>query len=319
MGTMIVHELSWSTSRARTFATCRRKYYHDYYLSWLGWERGAEPDRRRAYLLKKMTRMPMLAGDIVHRGIARYYAERDQGGTWTADQAIEWATRELRRGYKESRDGGWRARPAKSVRLAEHHYEEERIDEGSGAAATYGKGFVERIETCLRAFFEMDEIAQEREAAPGDWLACEEMSTFELFDTKVFAIPDFAFIERASSSEASDRVRIVDWKTGRPNEADRFQLEVYAFYAREKWGVAPHLTLARDVYLGAREVADVVFEPGDADETLERIESSMRSMRALHFDAGESVGDADAFPKVPEADAPRHCSTCNYRELCDRA
>ena len=318
MGTMIVHELSWSTSRARTFATCRRKYYYDYYLSWLGWGRDAEPDRRRAYLLKKMTRMPMLAGDIVHRAIARYYSERDQGSTWDANEAIAWATRELRRGYKESRDGGWRARPARSVRLAEHHYDEANIDEESGAATSYGRRFVERIETCLRAFFEMDQIASVREAEPGDWLACEEMSTFELFETKVFAIPDFAYLERAKATDDSDRVRIIDWKTGRPSDADRFQLEVYAFYAREKWGVAPELTLACDVYLADREVVDVEFEVGDAEGTLARIESSMRTMRELHFDADEGVGDETDFPRVPEEDASRHCSSCNYRELCDR-
>ncbi|MEC7232177.1 MAG: hypothetical protein VXW31_04490, partial [Planctomycetota bacterium] len=188
----IVHELSWSTSRARTFATCRRRYYHDYYLSWLGWGRNADPERRQAYLLKKMTRMPMFAGDIVHRAIVEYFARRDQGLGWTAEEATAWGVAELRRGYKESRDGGWKARPAKSVRLAEHHYEEERIDEASGAAGEYGKRYVERIGACLEAFFALPAVAAARDAEPGDWLACEEMSTFELFDTKIFAIPDFA-------------------------------------------------------------------------------------------------------------------------------
>lgn len=312
----IVHELSWSTSRARNFASCRRRYYHDYYLSWLGWRRDAEPERRQAYLLKKMTRMPMFAGDIVHRAIAEYYARRDQGLGWTAEEATTWAIAELRRGYKESRDGGWKARPAKSVRLSEHHYEEPRIDEASGAAGTYGKRYVDRITTCLEAFFRMPALAAARGAEPGDWLACEDMSTFELFGTKVFAVPDFAFVDRTAGGEGT--VRIVDWKTGRPSEADRFQLEVYAFYARERWGVEPARTRPEDVYLGTGEIAAFEVDDETLTSTLERIETSISEMRAVHFDADRSVGDPEDFPMVPEGDA-RECASCNYRELCGRA
>ena len=66
--------------------------------------------------------MPMFAGDIVHRAIVEFFARRDQGLGMDREEATAWGVAELRRGYKESRDGGWKARPAKSVRLAEHHY-----------------------------------------------------------------------------------------------------------------------------------------------------------------------------------------------------
>jgi hypothetical protein len=326
----IVHELSWSTSRARTFDSCRRKYYYDYYLSWLGWGRNADPERRSAYLLKKMTRMPMFAGDIVHRAIERYYSRRDQGQPWTSEEAIDWAVTELRRGYKESRDGGWKARPAKSIRLSEHHYGESRIDEASGEAGRYGKRYVERIRECLNTFFEAPELRSVREVEPGDWLACEEMSTFELFDTKIFAIPDFAYVDREGESAPSQEgagevggggpaVKIVDWKTGAPREADRFQLEVYAFYARERWKVDPLKTTAVDAYLGDGSLAEVQITDEVLAGALARIESSLTEMKAVHFDADASKGDRESFPMVPEAEAPRACSSCSYRELCDRA
>ena len=212
---------------------------------------------------------------------------------------------ELRRGYKESRDGGWKARPAKSVRLAEHHYAEERIDEASGAAGDYGKRYVERIGACLEAFFEMPAVAAARDAEPGDWLACEEMSTFELFDTKIFAIPDFAFLDR--SGEGEPAVRIVDWKTGRPSDADRFQLEVYAFYARERWGVDPPRTKPVDVYLESGETAEVAIDEASLEETLARIETSLSEMKAVHFDADRSKGDPEDFPMVPKR-GTRECA-----------
>ncbi|MEL6428393.1 MAG: PD-(D/E)XK nuclease family protein [Planctomycetota bacterium] len=312
----IVHELSWSTSRARTFAACKRRYYFDYYLSWLGWGRNADPERRRAYLLKKMTRMPMLTGDIVHRAIAEFFARRDQGLGWTSEEARAWAVTELRRGYKTSRDGAWKARPAKSVRLAEHHYEEADIDESTGAAGDYGKRFVDRIGRCLDEFFTGQELAEARASEPRDWLACEDMSTFELFDTKVFAVPDFAYLAPSESAERT--VRILDWKTGRPSPADAFQLEVYAFYARERWEVDPARTRAADVYLLDGAIAEVTVDGDVLEAALARIESSIGEMRAVHFDADRSKGDSEAFPMVPEAESGRECPRCNYRELCGR-
>ncbi|MEZ6017055.1 MAG: PD-(D/E)XK nuclease family protein [Planctomycetota bacterium] len=310
----IVHELSWSTSRARTFAACPRRYYFDYYLSWLGWERNAAPERRKAYLLKKMSRFPMLAGDLVHQGIAEYFRRRDQGLAYTLEEAKRDAVTALRAKYKESRDGAWKARPSKLCRLAEHHYEEPRIDEATGAAGEYGKRYVARMEACLTAFFEAPELADVRASEPASWLACEEMSTFELFGTKVFAVPDFAY--RAPDG----RVHILDWKTGSPRPEDRFQLEVYAFYARETWGAAPEEIVAEDVYLESGERHAVEFTDATLAAAEARIERSLSEMKAAHFDADRGVGDPSRFPALaldsPEA---RECRSCNYRELCDRA
>ncbi|MEM9381762.1 MAG: PD-(D/E)XK nuclease family protein, partial [Planctomycetota bacterium] len=248
--------------------------------------------------------------------IAEYFARRDQGLAWSLEEATEWAVGELRRGYKESRDGGWKARPAKSIRLAEHHYQEDRIDESTGAAGEYGKRYVARITECLRTFFESLALDSARGAEPGDWLACEDMSTFELFDTRVFAVPDFAY--REAHEGAEENVRIVDWKTGRPREEDRFQLQVYAFYARERWEVDPEHTTAADVYLLDGEISEVHVTADELERTLARIETSLGSMRELHFDAAASAGDPEDFPKAPLEAAPQTCASCNYRELCDR-
>lgn len=310
----IVHELSWSTSRARTFATCARRYYFDYYLSWLGWDRNAAPERKQAYLLKKMSRFPIVAGDLVHQAIAEHFVRRKQGADSTFEGARDRALAALRGKYKESRDGLWKARPSKLCHLAEHHYEEPQIDEASGAAGAYGKRFVERIERCLATFFESPALAEARDAEPGTWLACEELSTFELFGTKVYAVPDFAY------RTPSGQVRILDWKTGRPRPADRFQLEVYAFYARERWGAAPEEIVAEDVYLALDEVHRVTFDAAALDSIEARIGDSIAPMQAVHFDADRGVGDPAAFPLLAAGSeaAAAECKSCNYRELCDR-
>ncbi len=310
----LAHELSWSTSRARTFEACARRYYFDYYLSWLGWERNAAPERRKAYLLKKMTRMPILAGDLVHRAIAEYFRRRDQGVAYTLEEAREFTVRELRAKYKESRDGAWKAKPSKLCRLAEHHYEEPRIVEATGAAGEYGRRYVERMAACLETFFNWPELADVRESDPGSWLACEELSTFDVAGVKVYAVPDFAY------RTPEGRVRILDWKTGAPRPEDRFQLEVYALYARERFEAAADEIDAEDIYLERAERHGATFSDASLDATLAHIQATLGPMQAAHFDAERSTGDPERFPALALGSAAAaECRSCNYRELCDRA
>jgi hypothetical protein len=307
----IQHELSWSASRAGTFQSCPRKYYLDYYGSWLGWQQGGDPARRQAWVLKKMTRMPMLAGQIVHEAIEEWFiAKREGRAQPSRPELIDGAVQRLRDDYQVSKQGKWRRRPAKMCHLAEHHYQEERIEEASGAAGTYGTQYKERIVASLEAFLDMPELAPAREADPSTWLACEDMTTFDFQGTRVFAIPDFAY--RAEDGS----VHIWDWKTGTPRAADEFQLQVYAGYAREKWNADPEQVVGFDAYLPTREIVRV--EPGAAgmDAALERIAESIKEMTAVHFNADREDGDPDKFPMIEQGS---ECSSCNYRELCDRA
>ncbi len=307
------HEFSWSASRAGGFATCRRRYYYDYYLSWNGWNASAPESRRRAYLLKKMTRLPMLAGDLVHQAIQRWYEGREQGTVGGLDESIQWSADQLRAKYKESRDGKWKMRPAKLCHLAEHHYGEPKVDESGSAAGEYGRRFLDRMQNSLAQFFESPDLEEARRVAPQDTLACEDMSTFELFGTKVYAVPDLAFRDDAG------RVQILDWKTGTPREADRFQLAIYAFYAQGKWGVEPTDVLCKDVYLGRDEIVEQSYTPAQLEEVMGRIEQSMAEMRSLHFDAGASEGQIEDYPQTAEdEEGLRQCTSCNYRELCAR-
>jgi len=304
----LVHELSWSASRARMFHACRRRYYLQYYLAWNGWDRKASDERQRAYMLKKMTRMPMLAGEALHRALEEWFQSRQSGREFTREEVEQAGLAILRRGYKDSRDGTWR-RSSKLVHLAEHHYEEEQVDEASDAAATYGKRYVERIQQAVATFFESDDLECVRAVEPSDYLAFEAMDTFTLFDTKVYAVPDLAF-------RRGDEVVIYDWKTGQPREEDRHQLAVYTIYAREKWGAAPEDVEAVDAYLVGGELETVRHTAAELEPIEERIEASINEMREAHFNADDSAGDPEDFPKV-EAGS-RECSMCNFRELCDR-
>lgn len=310
----IVHELSWSVSRSGTFATCRRAYYHNYYLSWLGWSWNAPDERKLAYRLKKLTRLPMWAGDCLHVALAAWFEERAGGRERDVDWLTAHALDALRSGYRESRDraADWERRPARHTRLAEHYYGESVVDESNDNAKEYGTRYVERLRAGARTFFEAPALARVRAAAPEHYLACEELGTIEIDDLKVFAIPDFAFRD-------GDDLWIYDWKTGSPREQDVFQLALYCLYAEQKWGADPTAVRCVDAYLPRGEFTEQTFDRAQLDATLERARASMAAMRAVHFDADQGLGDPDDFPKIPlDSPAARECRTCNFRELCQR-
>lgn len=309
----IRHELSWSASRRRQFDECARAYYWTYYGSWGGWSaREGEPSRE-AWLLKKLTRLPMWAGDCLHDALEWWFGERERGRTPGPEEVEGRALKRLRTGYKESRDGLWKARPAKRTHLAEHRYSEPSIDEASGEAATYGKRFVDRIQAGVRCFFEHPDLAAAREAEPASYLACEAMGTLTLFGTKVYAVPDFAW------RDVDGTLRILDWKTGKPNPGDRFQLALYALYAESEWGADPTAVQTADVYLSTGEITEHVFDAAELTEVRSTIERSLEEMRAVHFDADNEAGDPERFPMLGETPGEqRTCGRCSYRALCGR-
>lgn len=310
----IVHELSWSTSRAGTFDTCARRYYHEYYLSWQGWSPSAPRPRRTAYLLKKMTRLPMLAGNAIHEALEEWIQAREQGAQLSEDGVLKAALGKLRRGYRESRDGKWKRSPSKFAHLAEHHYEEQCVDEQSGAAGDYGKRYVERLTAGVNFFFQAPELAAVRDAEPKDFLACEELGSFQYDGTKLYAVPDFAF------RRPNGDVLIYDWKSGLPRKDDRFQLSVYALYAEARWGIDPESVTCIDAYLPDGILEEARFTRTELDEVKGRIDTSLAAMRAVHFNADREEGDPEAFAQIPAGTAEaRECGFCNYRELCDRA
>lgn len=313
------HELSWSPSRARTFNGCRRSYYYTYYLMWNGWSWSAPDLRKTVYKLKKATRMPFVAGDVVHRAIHRFFKGQAQWNrVLDADDTAQWAKRQFRQAYRESRDEAWKQSLSRYTLLAEHLYDEADIQEDTGAAASYGRTFIERIERSVAHFFQLSELEEVRTTPPPTYLAIDEQdfdrNCFYWEDLKVHAGPDFAY------RRDDGTVVIYDWKTGSPSEADELQLRIYALYAREQWKIPVDNIQLVAGYLTEGSLRPVSVDAEILDQTIQYMEGSIAEMKELHFDAGDSDGDIEAFPMVPLAtDGSAPCTTCNFRQLCDRA
>ncbi|MCI0586871.1 MAG: PD-(D/E)XK nuclease family protein [Planctomycetes bacterium] len=293
------HELSWSASRSRSFGECRRAYFYLYYGSWRGWERDAPGPVRRAYLLKQLTNLDILAGSAVHAGLQWYFLERRKGGSPGREEVVERTLEEMRRTWRQSKAGGWEEDPKRNARLHEHHY-----------GGDLSKGRTDRIRAkalrCLDNFFSLPSLARVREAPAETVLLCEERDGFSFEGWRIHAVPDLAL------REGEDLV-LLDWKSGRPSAGDPLQLAVYALYAGEKFGARPPRVRGVLAYLGEGRLEATSIRDEDLEGARGEIRRSLAAMREVHFDPDEVPLDPERFPM---SGYPRACPRCNFREMC---
>jgi len=294
-------ELSWSVSRAREFRRCRREAWYARYGSWAWWQEQPRGERWRLMVLKNLTSLPAFAGDCLHRGIAEWLEARRSGrpapdARWLFERARE----HFRAGWRESSQGTWKVKPNQRVHLHEHHYGPAPSRERTDAV----RDLLERAATF---FVEDPALSLAREAPPDTWLAVEQLDTFELAGTKVYAVPDFAH-------RAGGRVHIWDWKSGRPRDEDLFQLQTYALFARERWDVDPRAVTLHAAYLGAGEVRSVDVDPDRLEQVEREVEAAIAELRAVHYDPDREDPQMDLWPPEPE---PRKCGDCRFREVCE--
>ncbi|HET6204863.1 MAG TPA: PD-(D/E)XK nuclease family protein [Planctomycetota bacterium] len=293
------HELSWSASRSRAFEECRRAYFYLYYGSWRGWERDAPPPVRRAYILKQLTNLDILAGSAVHAAIAWFFARRREGAVPTRREVEERALEAMRAVWRQSTAGGWEEDPKRNARLHEHHYRGDlskpRTDRVKG-----------KVLRSVETFFDLPALAPVREAPAASVVLCEERDGFSFEGRKIHAVPDLALRE-------GDDLVLFDWKTGRPSPTDRLQLAVYALYAGEKLGARPPRVRGVLAYLNEGRLDGGPIVEEELDAAREGIRRSLAAMGEIHFDPDARALDPEPFPM---SGYPRACPRCNFRELC---
>ncbi len=295
-------ELSWSASRAREFARCKRENWYARYASWGWWTEEPRGEKFEVMTLKSLTSLPAFAGDCMHRAIERWFQLRKAGTTMTARELYEEARELFRSGWRQSTTDAWKARPNKNVHLWEHQYGQALAPERLEAVRAH-------LERCARNFCEHPALAPAREAHPDSWRAVESLDTYRFLGTKVYAVPDFAY-------EAEDVYHIWDWKTGRPREEDHFQLMTYALYACEKWHADPEAIRLHAAYIGTGKVEAIPVDIETLSAAQDRVSESLREMMEVHY-------DPDVDPVVlehwPTDGAPEGCPSCRFLAICPGA
>ena len=293
---------SWSFSRHLTFQECPRKYWFNYYGAWGGWEHDAPAQARELYLLKKISNLHMLAGDVVHRAIAGVLNAFARGEKADPEETVAWCKAEMQRAFSESKQEMWRENPKGFTRLHEHHY-------GPKPDLPFLQKIGKKIGTCVRAFFKSRPFALIRETDPRNWLSVETLDTFDFEGTEVFAVPDFA-------CPSGDDVVVFDWKTGWPSKTHRSQVILYGLYGVQKWGVARETLLAAPIYLlKGGDFSDRRITEEDEERVCGLIRDSIAKMRDRLQDPQGNVAVRESFHPYPG----RVCRSCPFRSVCPEA
>ena len=300
----LANEFSWSHSRHETFQACLKRYYFAYYASWGGWEENAPARARELYRLKRLSTRQQWAGHHAHQAIEFLLknARRDPSGEIAASAEPRQIDL-MRREFRDSRAGAYRADPVRVPGLFEHEYQ---LD----VSAEEWKATVDRVARAIRQFL-ASELWRELQGLPDDaFLAVERRAHFLLDGLKVFAVPDLV-VRRGG------QVLIYDWKTGGADLAEhRTQLGVYALLALDRWTAAPG------------EIEAVAYHPIlDQRETFAYSADDLETLREFVRDSADEMLFPLADPETNDAgdganfdcaadEAP--CKTCPFLRACPR-
>ena len=300
----LANEFSWSHSRHETFQTCLKRYYFAYYASWGGWDPAAPARARELYLLKRLSTRQQWAGHHAHQAIEFLLknARRDPAGEIAASAEVR-QLEAMRREFRESRAGAYRADPVHVPGLFEHEYRLEIPPEE-------WKATVDRVAQAIRKFLASDVWRDLQGLPDDDLLAAERRAHFLLDGLKVYAVPDLV-VRRGG------QVLVYDWKTGTADPAThRPQLGIYALLALDRWTAAPAEieAIAYNPILDRR--AAFAYSADDVETLRDFIRDSADEMLfPLENPEANDAGTGANFECAAD-DAP--CKTCPFLRACPR-
>lgn len=306
--TTLTNDFSWSKSRHEKFSECLRAYYLYYYGSWGGWEADAPKDARELYVLKKLNNRYTWAGSVVHESV------RDVLLDWQAGRSVELASVEARArklmqdDFRHSaKKAYWTQKHRKPFTgLVEHEYAEAIPDEA-------WKQNWETVRQALGWFFSSRWPALARSLKPAQWLEVDagfDFSSFTLDGVKVFAIPDFAYVDEAGTPV------VVDWKTGKARDGYDEQVLGYALYVSQRYKFPVEKVRASLVYLNEGLEQDVHVDLAAMEAFKARFTQSVANMRGMLENAATNTPKEPAvFPMTEDVSM---CVRCAFRRPCGR-
>jgi len=306
----LVNEFSWSKSRHEKFSECLRAYYLYYYRSWGGWDREAPPESRNLYILKKLSNRFTWAGSVVHETVKEALLDVREGLPVRPEFSIARAHHRMREDYRHSMTKAyWREKNRREFTgLVEHEYEEP-------IPAEEWKRNWESAKAALTWFFQSSWLKQAAKLSPAQWLEVDEndfdKTTFHLDGIRVFAVPDFAFVDSDGTPV------VVDWKTGLAREGYDVQVLGYARYLAARYGLDVLKIRTTLVYLNEGTEQTFHVDPSALERFDAHFKSSVSRMRELLQEpTGNVPRDETAFPMTSRLES---CARCTFRRVCGRA
>ena len=295
----LLNEFSWSRTRDNAFQECRRRYYYQYYGAWGGWDAHAEATARALYILKQLGTRHMWAGRLVHEAVERSLLALRGGHALSEASLIDDTVRQMREEWKGSRIHVYRESP-KRTGLFEHEY-------GVPVRPSEWRALRDHIIRCLRNFHRLPLLADIKRTPTERWILIEDIGSFPWEGIRVLTAPDFGYWDQ------SDRLQLVDWKTGGTGGDAALQLGGYALYALEVLGVdLPRVDLL-EVNLREGKVTSHPWDEASLERVREHVRFSVRAMKAYLRDPEKNLADEANFERTED---PRICRWCNFRGIC---
>ena len=308
MGRTLTNDFSWSKSRHEKFSECLRAYYLQYYASWGGWDRTAPEEARALYTLKKLGNRFTWAGSMVHDAVKGVLLDLRVGREPDEEATVARVHRLMQGDWKfSSRKSYWTSKHRKEFSgLVEHEYAEPLGPEE-------WKRNWESTEQALRGFFKSRWMPLARSLQPNQWLEVDEgfeNSQFVLDGVKVFAIPDFAYLEPDGSAV------VVDWKTGKSREGYDEQVLGYVLYLSIRYRLPLDRIKASLVYLNEGTEHTVEVDPQAMETYRAHFKKSVAQMKDLLRDPDSNLPkERELFPMTEDLSA---CARCVFRRPCGR-
>ena len=279
--------LGWSVSRYDKFSNCKRQYFYDYYAKY-----DKDNPFEKIQMLKSLTSKALETGNIVH-DVIRDMLERFRKSSKpiNKDKFFKYAF-DMTQKYCSSKI------------FFESYYGNEIIS----PSEIYAK-----VKIMLENFIESKRFKWiEKYAVPQSALWVIEPAGFgetRINDYKAFCKVDFLF-------PVEDKIYILDWKTGKPDEAKHLkQLTGYSLWANYHFAKPACDIFPSIVYLFPEySEKSVSVDAQKIEDFAVNVEKETKEMYSYLSDINKNIPkEKKAFPL---AERDFFCKYCNYREIC---
>lgn len=282
------YRLGWSHSRYDTFQNCKRMYYYSYYARY-----DKEFPTDRIMMLKGLTSIPLVVGDVAHRTIEKILRrlitteipiDRDKLDTYMHGLIHEDVTR---------------------LTFFEKYYRKlVEIDE---------EEIFDKVRACVTNFIDSDRfqwILDEGVAHKQNWII-EPPGFGEtvIEGSKAYAKFDFLYRD-------DEQILIFDWKTGGEDVQKHVkQLRAYSYWASYHLDADPRIITPIIAYLYPEySEIECTFDEEHFHEFAVSVREQIADMESYCEDV--SANRPKSKEHFPMKDYSRFCDFCNYNELC---
>jgi CRISPR/Cas system-associated exonuclease Cas4 (RecB family) len=218
------------------------------------------------------------------------------------DQIVDITFNQMREEFRSSRKKGYLTHP-KTCALFEHEYDVQVSNEECKKTAG-------NVEQCLRNFYSSETFDMLKELPQQMWLEVEDFSSFNLNNTKIWAVLDCGF------RTEDDGITIIDWKTGRSMSDDvSMQLSCYAIYAVQKWGVDFEKVKLVEYNPLTNQGSEFTVEAAVIKNTKTRIAGSIADMQSQLVDVANNMPKEESTFRKMQDEGTR--ANCNFRKVCN--